>query len=182
MKLFYQILYRVLMQMKNPPSERSSVMIHKQSFMREMLLTAAVVMMLAPIALIAGEHPEHPSEHPKKEAQLDPASVASAIEDFINTDAKLKGGMFLLWDSQQKKPLSLQLTKIHNDKISKLKDERVFVCADFMSSDSVAYDLDFFMHSSGPKPIVTEIMVHKQAGKPRYTWVEENGVWNRKPL
>ncbi len=46
---------------------------------------------------------------------------------------------------------------------------------------STVYDLDFWMKRDDRGLHVTQIMVHKVAGKPRYTWHAEKGVWKRKP-
>jgi hypothetical protein len=55
-----------------------------------------------------------------------------------------------------------------------------FACSDFKATDGKTYDLDFFMKDSDAGLAVTEIMIHKEEGNPRYSWYEEGGIWKRK--
>ncbi len=133
----------------------------------------------------AQEHPEHPTKTaPQPKLEVTKETMAKAITDYISQDAAMKGGYFLIYDPQAKKTLTLTLDKVHQDRLSQVDDRLFFACSDFKSSDGKSYDLDFFMKgkevASGMELTVSEIMIHKQDGKPRYNWYEEEGVWKRK--
>ena len=136
--------------------------------------------------LTAGEHPEHPaehpSEHPAKSFQVDNETLTRVITDYVNHDAGLKGGYFLVFDSEVGEPLSLTLVKVHKDKLSQIAEDTYFACCDFREIGGTMYDLDFFLRSKDEELKVTEIMVHKEDSKPRYDWYEEGGFWKRKQL
>lgn len=130
---------------------------------------------------------EHPAEHPTKAAPKAKAKagvtkemMAQAIKDYVEKDAQMKGGYFLVYDTKSKKPLTLTLTKVHQDKLSKVGDSLYFACCDFKTAEGKAYDLDFFMKGADSNLSVSEVMIHKEEDKPRYSWYEENGIWKRK--
>ncbi|EQB62488.1 MAG: hypothetical protein RBG1_1C00001G0067 [candidate division Zixibacteria bacterium RBG-1] len=138
----------------------------------------------------AQEHPEHPKqqpkttkqEHPQKEtASLTTADLAKGISDYVDEDSKLKGGYLLIYDPSIKKSLELTLTKVHQDKLSQVGENLYFACSDFKATNDKMYDLDFFMKQDENGLMVTEISIHKEEGKPRYSWAEEKGLWVRKP-
>jgi hypothetical protein len=133
----------------------------------------------------AQEHPEHPTKTaPKAKVEVTREMMAKAITDYVNQDAKMKGGYFLVYDPQAKKTLTLTLDKVHQDRLSQVDEHLFFACSDFKSTDGKLYDLDFFMKgketSTGMELGVSEIMIHKEGGKARYTWYEEGGIWKRK--
>lgn len=133
----------------------------------------------------AQEHPEHPTKAaPKAKVEVTQEMMAKAITDYVNQDAKMKGGFFLVYDPQAKKTLTLTLDKVHQDRLSQVEEALFFACSDFKSTDGKLYDLDFFMKgkpaSSGMELAVSEIMIHKENGKARYSWYEEGGMWKRK--
>lgn len=132
---------------------------------------------------LAQEHPEHPTK-PASEAtakpELSKETLALAITDYVKKDSDTKGGYFLIYDGKAKKPLTLTLTKVHQDKLSKVGEGLYFACSDFKATDGKTYDLDFFMKDSDAGLAVTEIMIHKEEGNPRYSWYEEGGIWKRK--
>jgi hypothetical protein len=167
------------------------------------MLTIIGVLMFGVVAF-AQEHPEHPAkkdekkehpakqdaakkehpEHPKAAAAVTKEALAEAITGYINMDAALKGGYFCCYDSKANKPLALKLDKVHQDKLAKVSDGLYFACSDFKATDGTMYDLDFFM-KSGPGPmglVVSEVAIHKEAGKPRYGWVEKDGVWSKQAM
>ncbi len=161
---------------------------------RKGLTTGLLVMaffLFAAISVRAQEHPEHPSkdkekkehpEHPSKDqaGAVTVDQMAQAISDYVNSDAKLKGGFFFVFDATTKKPLQLTLDKVHKEKLSQVSENLYFACSDFKEAGGKVYDLDFFMKSVDGKLTVTELMIHKEEGKPRYQWVEEGGMWKRK--
>ena len=139
---------------------------------------------------LAQEHPEHPKqppkttkqEHPKKEtASLTTTELAKGIKDYVAKDSELKGGYLLIYDPTIKKSLELSLTKVHEDKLSQVGENLYFACSDFKATNGKMYDLDFFMKQGENSLSVTEISIHKEEGKPRYSWAEEKGLWVRKP-
>jgi len=124
------------------------------------------------------EHPEH-SEHPKAAAPVTKEGMAEAITGYITKDTALKGGYFCVYDGKAKAPLALMLDKVHQDKLAKVGDGLYFACCDFKAADGKMYDLDFFMKAAPMGLMVSEVAVHKEAGKPRYGWVENDGVWSK---
>ena len=130
------------------------------------------------------EHPEHP-EHPKEKAKaatFTTADMSRGIRQFVEKDADLHGGKFIVWDDVKKQPLVLELTKVHEERLSQIGNDTAFVCADFTAADGTVYDLDFFMRGpDGEHLTVTDIAIHKEVGKPRYGWQEKDGLWVRVP-
>ena len=136
------------------------------------------------VAAFAQEHPEHPKEKPAAKEALSKEALGTAIRDWVAQDSKLKGGYFLEWDAKAGKALVLTLAKVHDDKLAMVGKDTYFACADFKSSDEAAtmYDLDIFMKGDSARTLaVTEVTVHKENGKERYSWKEEGGVWKRVP-
>ncbi len=133
-------------------------------------------------AALGQEHPEeHPTEGEKSAAGAVTKEVmAEAIKSYIQNDVTMKGGYFLVYDAKANTPLALTLEKVHRDRLSKVSEGLYFACTDFKASDGKMYDLDFFMKATDKGLQVSEIMIHKEAGTPRYGWVEEGGVWKRK--
>ena len=128
-----------------------------------------------------GEHPEPPEhpEHPStKTLSVSAQAVGKAVAEFIASDAKLKGGKFMVYDGSAKEVLQLDLLKIHMDRLTGLGNDTYFACADFQASNGKVYDLDIFMNGETTDDLaVTEISIHKEEGAERYGWWEEDGVW-----
>jgi len=150
---------------------------------------AIAVTSLAALVLLPGSarSQEHPSEHPSgskpaEKASLTMAELARAIEDYVTSDARMKGGYFLVYDPIAKAPLALTLERVHEDRLSSLGDGVYFACADFKASDGTTYDVDVFMKSQDNELRPTDVHIHKVAEKPRYTWKEEGGVWMRQDV
>ena len=164
-----------------------------KSFGLLVIITAVAFGLLSAPAVYAQEHPtEHPTKAKKvkkvqakqpTEAKAGAVTIdqmAHAITHFIESDAKLKGGFFLCYDASAKKALQLTLDKVHKERLSQVGDNLFFACSDFRSESGKMFDLDFFMKSKDGELAVTEIMIHKEDGKARYSWFEKDGVWNRK--
>jgi hypothetical protein len=133
-------------------------------------------------ALALAEHPEHP-ERPMARKPLTIADVADGIEDYILTDTELKGGYFLFYDQKDEGVLMLTLDKVHRERLAKTAPRTWFACSDFTTPEGKVYDIDFWLHQDEEGDLkVTEIMVHKEAGQPRYTWYEEDGTWKQRPV
>ena len=154
--------------------------------MKPIAAVATVGLLVLGTSALAQEHPEHPKQDGKKEVQLLPAEkkmtlyqLADAITLYIEEDSKLKGGYFLVYDAEEKKPLALKLDKVHRERLSGLGGGVYFACTDMKSDGGVVYDLDFFMQGTSHGIETTEVSIHKKAGKPRYGWKEENGVWKK---
>jgi hypothetical protein len=107
--------------------------------------------------------------------------LAEAITDYVAKDSDLKGGYFLVYDKEAKKPLMLRLDKVHMDRLARVYEGVYFACADFKTPDGTVYDLDVFMKGPSADALeATEVSVHKRNGKARYGWVQEEGVWKKK--
>lgn len=150
------------------------------------MMTAIAFALFSGPAIYAQEHPsEHPTKAKKVASETKVSTVtvdqmAAAITAYISTDSELKGGFFLCYDASAKKPLQLTLDKVHKERLSQVGENLFFACSDFKSASGKMYDLDFFMESKDGQLAVTEIMIHKEDGKPRYSWLEKDGVWTRK--
>ena len=151
--------------------------------MKQIVAVVTLALFALGTSALAQEHPEHPEKKKEQAAQLEEAKpmtvdeLADAIAEYIEEDSKLKGGYFLVYDAEEKKPLMLRLEKVHKDRLASLGGGVYFACTDMKSSAGVVYDLDFFMQRSGDEIETTEVSIHKKSGKPRYGWKEENGVW-----
>lgn len=131
---------------------------------------------------VGGQKGEHPGKPGAKSVTTD--ELAHAIEKYVKDDTQIKGGFFLLYDEQEKKPLVLTLEKVHKDQLAEVEKGVHFACVDFKSTDGVTYDLDFLMKQSDGGLTPTEIFIHKVNGKPRYEWYQDgkDGPWQRRPL
>jgi len=151
------------------------------------LAMVAVMGMSIGCGVMAAEHPEHPMHGaPAVKAEVKPLTmdqVANVIESYIKEDSRIKGGYFLYYDAKSKETLRLTLDKVHRDRLSQTAPGTYFACSDFKDPAGKVYDLDFWMHEGANGELkVTEIMIHKDAGKPRYNWIEEGGVWKQKTV
>ncbi|HKB15260.1 MAG TPA: hypothetical protein VKF62_04305 [Planctomycetota bacterium] len=134
---------------------------------------------------LAQEHPEHPKDAGKKKAAaaVTKEDLGDAITEYVKKDAQLKGGYFLVYDASAKKALALTLDKVHKDKLARVGENTYFACADFKTPEGTTYDLDVFMKGASKDQLtVTEVSVHKEDGKERYTWSEKDGTWSKKPV
>lgn len=125
-----------------------------------------------------------PDPHPEL-AHLTPVStdlLAQSITNYVQTEAARHGGEFPVNDPAQQTTLGLTLTTVHRERLSQLADDRYFACADFKGRDGHTYDVDIFMRRESTGLTPTEIIVHKQDGKPRFDWVERNGRWAQVPV
>jgi hypothetical protein len=153
--------------------------------MKPIAAITAVALLVLGTSALAQEHPEHPkqdekqAEQPKAEKKMTLDEMADAITLYIEQDSKLKGGYFMVYDAEEKKPLVLTLDKVHRERLSGLGGGVYFACTDMKSDGGVVYDLDFFMKQTSRGIETTDVSVHKKAGKPRYGWKEENGVWKK---
>ena len=166
------------------------------------LITLAMIIIVALYlspALFAMEHPgtsvsehpgkavekkaathEHPGEHPGEPAEVTAAKVKEGIMTYLNKDIELKGGYFLIYDTQDRLVRQLKFVRLHEDKLNYVKaDNSYFACSDFVSADGgTKVDVDFWLehHKDTDKCEVTKITIHKLNGKPRYTYVDDKIV------
>jgi hypothetical protein len=151
--------------------------------MKRIVVAVTVLLFALGANALAQEHPEHPqekkAEHPESAEEMTLDALADAIAGYIQHDSKLKGGYFLVYDTLEKKPLALRLEKVHKDRLATLGEGVYFACTDMKAGDGTLYDLDFFMKRAEHGTETTEVAIHKKAGKPRYNWKEEGGVWKK---
>jgi hypothetical protein len=125
-----------------------------------------------------------PDEHPELAhlTEVTVASLAQGIASYVQAETARQGGVFTVNDPLQKTALGLTLVTVHRERLSRLADGRYFACADFKGHDGHTYDVDVFMRaeSTGLRP--TDVIVHKQDGKARFNWVEQNGTWSQAPV
>jgi len=159
-----------------------------------LIIAAAIALFFTPAAPIrAQEHPEHPkksaehpkqgAEHPKKggaEKQVSTADISAGIKSNIAAKSKESpdGKFHVTYEGQD---LSLDLTKVHDDRLQDLGGGKYFACVDMKGTDGKTYDIDFFLTGQPGKMKVTDTSVHKIDGKPLYNWEEENGTWHKAP-
>ena len=139
------------------------------------LLFAAVVS--AGFAL-AQEHPEHPTNKKAEKKgytidDLDKAIRQAIAEKETNGVYQLKDGD-TTWD--------LKLDKVHRERLARVDETTYFACTDFQSSDKHTVDVDFFMTDDGQKLVLSDAILHKVDGQPRYNWQEKDGYWVKVPV
>ena len=130
------------------------------------------------------------SQIPGGSSQSAPASQSIRVNTVSN--AYISTGIKRHIDSERRKAtdkkfhvnyagknLTLDLVKVHNDRLSSLGGGKYFACVDMKGADGKLYDIDFFMLVKPGKLTVTETSVHKINGKPLYNWRQEGGVWKK---
>ncbi|HXY61958.1 MAG TPA: hypothetical protein VEJ22_03385 [Nitrospirota bacterium] len=151
------------------------------------VLTRAVAISALLLAFPYLSSAEHPTEHPSgkrssgaAQKPLTKQEMKEAIESYIEKESKKYGGYYEIYDDLQGKELFLKLKKVHDDKLAHVGNDVYFFCVDLTGKDGKVYDLDFFMKRGASGNLdVTEVTIHKQEGKERYTWYEENGIWKK---
>ena len=151
------------------------------------VLAAALLLSVSPA--FAQEHPaghEHPAkgEHPKSEKAkaVTTADLDKAIKARIEEKTKAEGGVFKVEDKVLHKTWDLTLVKVHTDKLTPLSADTYFACTDFKAKDGTLVDVDFYMKNEAGKLVITNTTVHKVNGKPRFNYVEKDGVWVREEV
>jgi len=93
------------------------------------------------------------------------ANVRKAIADYIQRDAKLKGGFFL-FDPKLKRVVGLNIDHVH-DGVTRTPDGQVFACVDMRSVRGQLYDVDVYLEKTerGLKP--SKLIIHKVDGEKR---------------
>jgi hypothetical protein len=151
-----------------------------------------VGLLLAPVASVrAQDHPRAPQQSQSQQLpqttkgapqpammQASMTDVSDGLKKFISGYAA-KSADKKFHVPYQRKNLTLDLVKVHDDRFSSLGGDKYFACVDMKSADGKIYDIDFFMMIKPGKLTVTETSVHKVNGKPLYNWKEEKGVWKK---
>ncbi|OFX13377.1 MAG: hypothetical protein A2Z18_01895, partial [Armatimonadetes bacterium RBG_16_58_9] len=129
--------------------------------------------------LLQAQHPGPGQEsHPAPGAEADPEELrerfSRIVEEYVAEVAKENDGTFVIYDNVLHRVWKLKLARIHKDKIVPLGENRYFACADFDElGGSAKLDLDFYA-SGSPEWNVTEALIHKVNGSPRYTYDENS--------
>jgi hypothetical protein len=146
------------------------------------LALAVSLSAVLPAVSALAQQKEHPKEHPQNppsEKKVSTDDIDAAIRAHIEEKSKASGGRFEVRDDVLSKTWSLELVRVHKDKLQALADGRYFACVDFKAPDATMVDVDFFLKKDGDKLAVTDTTVHKIDGKARYNYEEKNGVWER---
>jgi hypothetical protein len=151
-----------------------------------------IALLLAPaLPLAAQEHPRAPQQSQSQQlpqtrkgapqaamTQASMSDVSDGLNRFISGyAAKSPDKKFHM--PYQRKDLTLDLVKLHDDRFSNLGGDKYFACVDMKGADGKIYDIDFFMMVKPGKLTVTETSVHKINGKALYNWRQEGGVWKK---
>jgi hypothetical protein len=155
------------------------------------IITVAIALFFTPaLPTFAQEHPEHPKkkeeakkaehpEHPKKGGkEVSTAEISAGIKKHISSETK-KSKDKKFHASYEGQDLTLDLVRVHDDRLSSLGEGKYFACVDMKATDGKTYDIDFFLTGKPGAMKVTETSVHKIDGKPLYNWKEEGGVWKK---
>jgi hypothetical protein len=139
---------------------------------------ALVALFFAPaLPLFAQEHPEHPTNAGKQTA-VTTAAISAGIKKHIATETKKSNdGKFHV--KYQGKDLSLDLVRVHEERLASLGGGEYFACVDMKAADGTLYDIDFFLNGKPEDMKVTSTSVHKINGKALYHWKKEGNVWKK---
>lgn len=135
-------------------------------------------------AVLAQEHPEHPTDKPapKNVHAYTMDELEKAIVADINAKTEKDGGVYKMDDKEAKKDWNLKLDHVHKERLARIDPTTYFACTDFKSDDKHTVDVDFFMKDDGKKLVMTDSSIHKVDGKARYDWKEKDGYWARVPV
>jgi hypothetical protein len=129
--------------------------------MRPFLILAALLLIASPAA--AGDDPSIQGETRN--------GVQAAMTRFIA--AQEVDGALLHYDPAAGKLLRLKLDELHEGIVR--KGDFYVSCADFVSHDGTAYDIDFLVVPAGDSFRVNQAIVHSVAGEKRKYHLE--GSW-----
>lgn len=140
----------------------------------------AGTLLLAACAGDAGsrEASDAAAEAPVRKADI--TEIEAGIRDYIAKTAGERGGIFPL--PHEGDTLRLKLVRVHTEYLSNLGPGRFFACVDLADESGDVYDVDFFLEGEPGLMSVTETTVHKQNGKPYYSWKQLlDKTWKRVP-
>ena len=99
---------------------------------------------------------------------------SKTVNDYVKTESK-KSGSFVVHDDVLKKDWNLKMVRVHTDRIVELGNNEFFACADLKDAGAkTPLDLDFYVKKDGDSWVMQKVLVHKVAGKPRYTYNDKN--------
>ena len=125
-------------------------------------------------AAAADAKPEAAGAEKPGKAQLQ-KSYSKTVRRHV-AEASRKSGAFVVHDDKLDKDWRLKLVRIHTDRIVQLADDTFFACADLKEPEGkkTKLDLDFYVVRKGGDWVMDKVLVHKVAGKPRYTYNDKN--------
>lgn len=128
-----------------------------------------------------GQHVENNAEEEPSTPKAEIAEIEEGIRAYIAAHARDHGGIFPL--PYEGDTLELKLVRVHTEYLSNLGPGRFFACVDLADEGGDVYDVDFFMEGTPGAMAVTETTVHKQNGKPFYSWKQLlDKTWKRVPV
>jgi len=171
--------------------QRRSLEEAKMKLVKTIGLIALVVGVLALTRIgrqtspVSSEHPSPvpvnqpaPDTHPADEQAASPeeirAEFSGIVEKYIAEVSKKNDVAFVFRDEILGKTWRLKLVRIHKNKTVSLEGNRYFACVDFGELKGEGkLDLDFYVDGP-PDWKVSEVLIHKVNGVPRYTYDENN--------
>ena len=140
--------------------------------------TPLVTLSFAALYLFGYNGGEHPKEHPtnpKRQAKDNIAEFNTAVEKYARDTIKATKTLPVqnLKGEKVKIAGTIELVRIHKDKVIRYEGDTYFACADFIATDGekkTNYDFDFFMTkgSDGWRP--DRVLLHKIEGKLQMTY------------
>lgn len=113
--------------------------------------------------------------------KADIAEIEAGIRAYIAKTAGERNGIFPL--PYEDDTLRLKLVRVHTEYLSNLGPGRFFACVDLADEKGDVYDVDFFLEGEPGNMSVTQTTVHKQNGKPFYSWKQLlDKTWKRVPV
>lgn len=152
-------------------------------------ISLSVLLFLTPaMPLLSESHPSQvaprlpqitiPSQQSTPAKEVSNADISAGIKRHINSERRMATDK-KFHVNYRGKNLTLDLVRVHDDRLSSLGGGKYFACVDMKGADGTIYDIDFFMAGQPGSMRVTETSVHKINGKPLYDWKEEGGAWKR---
>src|SRR5213594_3401588 len=145
----------------------------------QLAIRILVGLLLAPVLpLLAQEHPRAPQQSqsqqlPQTKTNAPQAAMTEATMSDVSDGLKTFISGYAAKSADKKfhmpynrKDLSLDLIKVHDNRFSSLGGNKCFACVDMKGSDGKIYDIDFFMAVGARSLKITETSVHKINGKP----------------
>jgi hypothetical protein len=128
-----------------------------------------------------GSSDQDSSESSSQIEQTTIADIEEGIRAHIEQKTKASGGYFPL--PHEGGNMELKLVRVHTEYLSNLGPGRHFACVDLADEKGDVYDVDFFLEGKPGAMKVTETTVHKENGKPLYTWKQrKDKTWERVPV
>lgn len=122
-------------------------------------------------------HTSEKADKSKRE-KVSTADIEAGIRDHIEKTRKQNDGFFPL--TTESDTMQLKLVRVHTEYLSNLGPDSHFACVDLADEGGDVYDVDFFLSGKPGEMEVTETTLHKENGKPFYTWKQkEDKTWER---